>query len=141
MGSRSSLHEDFVRVKTLMGLEPFEVRFFVEQKFTKFDLALKWPMRNFLKLVQSLFITFLTLSQEIFLVVKSLMGTPVDWKIFTRNLFFQLRVRAHGGVQLKICFSTIKELPIWSFSNNGIFLSQNSYGYKTLWYSFREIFG
>ena len=54
MGSRSSLHEDFVRVKTLMGLEPFEVRFFVEQKFTKFDLALKWLMRNFLKLVQSL---------------------------------------------------------------------------------------
>ena len=141
MGSRSSLHEDFVRVKTLMGLEPFEVRFFVEQKFTKFDLALKWPMRNFLKLVQSLFITFLTLSQEIFLVVKSLMGTPVDWKIFTRNLFFQLRVRAHGGVQLKICFSTIKELPIWFFSNNGIFLSQNSYGYKTHLYSFRAIFG
>ena len=25
MGSRSSLHEDFVRVKTLMGLERFEV--------------------------------------------------------------------------------------------------------------------
>ena len=41
MGSRSSLHEDFVRVKTLMGLEPFEVRFFVEQKITKFDLTLK----------------------------------------------------------------------------------------------------
>ena len=41
MGSRSSLNEDFVRVKTLKGLEPFEVRFFVEQKFTKFDLALK----------------------------------------------------------------------------------------------------
>ena len=40
MGIRSSLHEDFVRVKTLMGLEPFEVRFFVGQKFTKFDLAL-----------------------------------------------------------------------------------------------------
>ena len=35
MGSQLSLHEDFVRVKTLMGLEPFEVSFFVEQKFTK----------------------------------------------------------------------------------------------------------
>ena len=128
MGSRSSLHEDFVRVKTLMGLEPFEVRFFVEQKFTKFDLALKWLIRNFLKLVQSLFIMFLTVSREIFLVFKSLMGTPIDWKFFTRNFFFQLRVRAHGGVQLKICFSTIKDLAILFFSNNGIFLSQNSYG-------------
>ena len=65
---------------------------------------------------------------------------PVDWKFFTRIFFFQLRVRAHGGVQLKICFSTIKDLPIWFFSNNGIFLSQNSYGYKMLWYSFRAIF-
>ena len=121
MGSRSSLHEDFVRVKTLMGLEPFEVRFFVEQKFTKFDLALKWLMRNFLKLVQSLFMMFWTLWQENFLVVKSLMGTPVDWKIFTRNFFFQLRVRAHGGVKLKICLSTIKDLPIWFSGQQPLF--------------------
>ena len=46
MGSRSSLHEDFVRVKTLMGLEPFEVRFFFGQNFTKFDLALKLVVKN-----------------------------------------------------------------------------------------------
>ena len=46
MGSRSSLHEDFERVKTLMGLEPFEVRFFVRIKFTKVDLALKGVIRN-----------------------------------------------------------------------------------------------
>ena len=88
MGSRLSLHEDFVRVKTLMGLEPFEVRFFVEQKFTKFDLALKWLMRNFLKLVQSLLMMFLTIWQENFLVVKNLMGTPVDWKIFIRKFVY-----------------------------------------------------
>ena len=49
MGSRSSLHEDFVRVKTLMGLEPFEVRFFFEQKCTKFDLALNRVVKNRLK--------------------------------------------------------------------------------------------
>ena len=61
MGIRSSLHEDFVRVKTLMGLEPFEVRFFFEQKFTKFNLALKLLTRNFLKLVQSLFMMFSTI--------------------------------------------------------------------------------
>ena len=123
-----------------MGLEPFEVRFFVGQKFTKFNLALKLLIRNFLKLVQSLFMMFLTISLKNFLVVKSLMGTPVDWKIFTR-FFFQLRFQAHGGIQIKICFSTIEDLPIWFFWNNGIFLSQNSYGDKTLWYSFRAIFG
>ena len=61
MGIRSSLHEDFVRVKTLMGLEPFEVRFFVGQKFTKFNLALKLLIRNFLKLVHSLLMMFLTI--------------------------------------------------------------------------------
>ena len=61
MGSRSSLHEDFVRVKTLMGLEPFEVRFFVGQKITKFNLALKLLIRNFLKLVHSLLIMFSTI--------------------------------------------------------------------------------
>ena len=73
-----SLLEDFVRVKTLIGLEPFEVRFFVGQKFTKFNLAFKLLIRNFLKLLHSLFIMFLTIWLENFLVVKSLMGTPVD---------------------------------------------------------------
>ena len=82
MGIRSSLHEDFVRVKTLMGLEPFEVRFFVGQKFTKFNLALKLLIRNFLKLFHSLFMMFLTIWVENFLVVKSLMGTPVDYSKF-----------------------------------------------------------
>ena len=78
MGSRSSLHEDFVRVRTLMGLEPFEVRFFIGQKFPKFNLALKLLIRNFLKLVESLLMMFLTIGLENFFVVKSLMGTPVD---------------------------------------------------------------
>ena len=121
--------------------EHYSNEFFVGQKFTKFNLALKLLTRNFLKLVHSLFMMFSTIWLENFLVVKSLMGTPVDWKFFTLFFFFQLRVWAHGGIQLKICFSTIKDLPIWFFSNNGIFLSQNSYGYKTHLYSFRAIFG
>ena len=50
MGRRSSLHEHFVRVKTPMGLDPFEVRFFVREKFTKVDLALKEVIRNCSKL-------------------------------------------------------------------------------------------
>ena len=40
-----------MRVKTLMGLEPFEVRFFFGEKFTKFDLALTDIMENDLNLV------------------------------------------------------------------------------------------
>ena len=50
MGRRSSLHEHFVRVKTLMGLEPFEVRYSVSTKCTKIDLALKGITRNRSKL-------------------------------------------------------------------------------------------
>ena len=50
MGSLSSLHEHPFYVKTLMGLEPFEVSFFVRVKFTKVDLALKGVIRNRLKL-------------------------------------------------------------------------------------------
>ena len=46
MGRRLSLHQDFVRVKTRMGLEPFEVRFFVKIKFTKIDLALTLVIKN-----------------------------------------------------------------------------------------------
>ena len=43
---RSSLHEDFVRVKTPIGLGRFEVRFFSGEKFTKFDLAPKEINKN-----------------------------------------------------------------------------------------------
>ena len=47
VGSLSSLHEHSVRVKTPMGLEPFEVSFFVRVKFTKVDLALNVVIRNY----------------------------------------------------------------------------------------------
>ena len=33
-------------VKTPMGLEPFEVRFFIGKKFTKFDLAVQQDIKN-----------------------------------------------------------------------------------------------
>ena len=81
-----------------------------------------------------------TIWEENFLVVKSLIGTPVDWKIFTRIFFSQLRSRAHGGIQIKICFGTIKDLPIWFFGNKGIFASQNSYGHTMDWSSFLSDF-
>ena len=58
-------------------------------------------------------------------------GNTSRLKNFYTDFFFQLRSRAHGGIQIKICFSTIKDLPIWFFGNKGIFVSQNSYGYTS----------
>ena len=49
MGRRSSLHEMVQRVKTHMGLELFEARFFVKEKFTKFNLALIRVIKNLSK--------------------------------------------------------------------------------------------
>ena len=46
MGSRFSRFHRFRVFKTPMGLELFEVRFFLRVKFTKVDLALKGVMRN-----------------------------------------------------------------------------------------------
>ena len=47
----TSFYSSSVRVKTLMGLDLFEVRFFFGEKFTKFDLALKQVIKNFSKVV------------------------------------------------------------------------------------------
>ena len=50
MGRRKSLSDRFGFFKTPMGLEPFEVSFFVRVKFTKIDLALKGDIGNRSKL-------------------------------------------------------------------------------------------
>ena len=131
MGRCSSLCEDFVRVKTPMGLGPFEVRFFVKIKFTKTDLALEVVIKNLSKLVWGLSVMFSRISLNNFLVVKSLMGTPLDGKFFTHNLFFQFLDWPQGGTHIKNWFTTIKDLSIWFFANKGIFVSQNSYGYTS----------
>ena len=61
MGRCSSLHEDFVRVKTRMGLERFEFQFFKREKFTKFDLALNAVCANYSELEQRVFMMFRTI--------------------------------------------------------------------------------
>ena len=66
------------RVKTLMGLEPFEVRFFFGEKFTKIDLAVEGVIENRSKVVYTLSVMFITISLKYFFLVKSLMGTPLD---------------------------------------------------------------
>ena len=78
MGRQSSLHEGFGRVKTLMGLEPFELRFFFGEKCSKFDLALEEVIKNRSKVIYRLPVMFLTISLNILFFVKSLMGTPLD---------------------------------------------------------------
>ena len=58
---RSSLRGGFGVFKTLMGLEPFEVRFFFGEKSTTFDLALKRIDENRSKNYQELSIMCLTI--------------------------------------------------------------------------------
>ena len=85
---RSSLDEDFVRVKTLMGLEPFEIRFFFRQKFTTLDLALKWLIKKLLR-TYSKFIhdAFNDLKKKIVGCQKSY-GNACRLKIFYSIFFF-----------------------------------------------------
>ena len=59
MGRCSSLPEGFESVKTLMGLGPFEVRFFSGEKFTKFDLALTLVIKKHSKVDYTRYMMFL----------------------------------------------------------------------------------
>ena len=74
---------------------------------------------------------FVTIWLNNFFGSKSPMGTPLESIFSTHNFFFQLQSRAQGGIQIKICFDTMKDLPIWFFGNKGIFVSQNSYGHTS----------
>ena len=76
MGRRSSLTEDVVRVKNLMGLKPFKDNFFFEKKNTKIDLAPREVIINRSKVVYTLSMMYLTISLKDFFV-KSPMGTPL----------------------------------------------------------------
>ena len=122
MGRWSVLVHDFVRVKTPMGLEPFEVRFFVKIKFTKIDLALTLVIKNHSKVGYTRSMMFLRIWLKNFFLVKSPMGTPLDWKFFTLKkkshfhlLLGQTRAQNKSCSKLDIrylrrmCFSS------WSF--------------------------
>ena len=71
-----------------MGLQLFEPRFFFRRKCTKTDLALEVAIKNLSKLVWRLSVMLSRISLKNFFVVKSLMGTPLDWKFLTHNFFF-----------------------------------------------------
>ena len=78
--------------------------------------------------------------QREFFGVKSLMGTPLDLKIFRRQKKIQLQVRGEEGIKIKICFSTIKDLPKWEKTKLAIFVAQNCYGFRTICSSFSDAF-
>ena len=79
---------------------------------------------------------FWTIWQREYFGVKSPMGTPLDLKIFRRKKKIQLQVRGQEGIKIKICFSTIKDLPKWENTNKAIFVCQQSYGYTEIRSSF-----
>ena len=54
-------------------------------------------------------------------------GNTTRFNFFLHRFFFQIHSRAQGNIQIKICFGTMKDLPIWFFWNKGIFVSQSSY--------------
>jgi len=68
------------------------------------------------------------------------MGTPLDLKIFRSEKKIQLQVRGQEGIKIKICFSTIKDLPKWENTKLAIFVGQNCYGCRTIWSSFSDTF-
>ena len=111
-----------MRVKTRMGLERFEVRFFFWQNCTKFVLTLEIVIRNPSKVVYRIFVMFSTIWQKNFFCTKSHMGTPLEWFFFTLNkkntftlLLGQTRVQKKYRSKLDIrylapvCFSS------WTF--------------------------
>ena len=54
---------------------------------------------------------FRTISQRECFGVKSHVGTPLDLKNFRRTKKIQLQVRGQEGIKIRICFSTIKDVP------------------------------
>ena len=82
MGRWSSLYELQMRVKTLMGLERFEVRFFFGQKFTKTDLALEVVIKNLSKVIWALSVMFSRVWLKHFFLSK------VIWEHHSIQFFF-----------------------------------------------------
>ena len=105
-----------------MGLQPFEVRFFFSENFTKIDLALTIVIKNHWKVgyTRSMMLSRIWLKN--FSFVKSCMGTVLDWKFLTLKkkyhfdlLLGQTRARKKSSWELDtrylipMCFSP------WSF--------------------------
>ena len=135
IGWRSSLHEDFVCVKTPMGLGRFEVRFFSGGKFTKFDLALTRVIKNHSKLGYTRSMMFLRIWLKDFFSVKSFMGTPLDWKFFTLKKKISLPFTPRPNKSSKKKFLRIGYKIPWTYVLpilKSFDPHQKSYGFKRL---------
>ena len=130
----------FFACQNCCGFRVILSQIFFREKFTKFNLALNPVCENRLKLAWRVFMMFWTIWQREFFGVKSLMGTPLDLKIFRRKKKIQLQVRGQEGIKIKICFSTIKDLLKWENTNIAIFVGQNCYGCRTIWSSISDAF-
>ena len=124
-----------MRQKTLMGLQQFGLRFIFRRKFTKFDLALEVIIKNLSKVVWGLSMMFSRMWLKDFFVVKSRMGTPLEWKILLRSKNFQFHFRSKLNkrpkkISLKIGYKipwTYVLLILKFFDPD-----QKSYGFKRL---------
>ena len=124
-----------MRVKTHMGLERFEVRFFFGEKFTKIDLALKVVIKNLSKVVWGLSVKFSRIWMKNFVVVKIHMGTPLEWKILLRSKNFQLHFRSKPNKSPKKLSLKIGYKIPWTYVRlilKFFHPHQKSYGFKRL---------
>ena len=95
-----------------MGLEPFEAFFLFDFFLLNSIYRSSKTSKIAQKLSEDFPLFFSRYERRIFLCVKSLMGTPLDSSFFTQNFIFQLPKMGQGGIQIKICFATIEDLPI-----------------------------
>ena len=105
-----------------MGLGRFEVRFFSWDKFTKMDLALTLVIKNHSKVGYTRSMMFSRIWLNNFLLVKSRMGTPLDWKFLTLKkkshfhlLLGQTRARKKSCSELDTRYLIPNCFSPWSF--------------------------
>ena len=95
-----------------MGLEPFEVNFFFEEKFTKFDLTLEIVIRNHSKIcLKSLCDVSNDMAEEFFVCQKSY-GNTIRMKFFYTQENFSVTGPGIFGRTDQKKIGTIKDLPI-----------------------------
>ena len=129
-----------MHAKTLMGLEPFEVSFFFEEKFTKIEITPELLIRNRLKAARRIPMMFSTIWLKNLFFSKSHMEKNTRMKFFYTPKKKSVTDQGIFGRKDQKKIGTIKDLPIWFFWNKAIFVSQNSYGHTMVWRSISSDF-
>ena len=135
MGKRKSLAKNFRACHNSYGFRAIWSQIFFQSKiYLNRSSAQKSHQKSLKSCLRTLYDVMNDMAEEFFFV-KTHMGTPLHSIFLTHKRNIQLQVRAHLAAQIKNCFGTIKELPIWFFGNEGILVSQNSYGHTMVWSS------